>query len=75
MTALTWLHLTDLHVGMKEHSWLLPGVEDRLFDDLKQLHQRTGPWDLVLFTGDLAQHAATRASSRRSTRSSAGCGA
>ena len=46
MLTLTWLHLTDLHVGMKEHSWLLPGVEDRLFDDLKQFHQRTGPWDL-----------------------------
>jgi len=55
MITLTWLHLTDLHIGMSEQDWLLPGVEDRLFGDLTQLHERTSPWDLVLFTGDLVQ--------------------
>jgi predicted MPP superfamily phosphohydrolase len=38
---------------MDELSWLWPGVKDRFFEDLKKLHEKSGPWDLVLFTGDL----------------------
>ncbi len=50
-----WLHLTDLHQGMSGTSWLWPNVMGALFDDLARLHDLCGPWDLVLFTGDLTQ--------------------
>ncbi|EDN71044.1 Extracellular ligand-binding receptor [Beggiatoa sp. PS] len=50
-----WLHLTDFHQGMEEQGWQLPGVKNRFFEDLARLHEKCGPWDLVLFTGDLTQ--------------------
>jgi predicted MPP superfamily phosphohydrolase len=53
--SLGWLHLTDLHQGMSGTSWLWPNVMAALFDDLARLHDLCGPWDLVLFTGDLTQ--------------------
>ncbi|WP_438000571.1 metallophosphoesterase [Sorangium sp. So ce185] len=53
--SLGWLHLTDLHQGMGGTSWLWPNVMTALFDDLARLHDVCGPWDLVLFTGDLTQ--------------------
>ena len=55
MTSVSWLHLTDLHLGMAEQRSLLPIVKDRFFEDLKLLHAKCGPWDLMLFTGDLTQ--------------------
>lgn len=50
-----WLHLTDLHCGLGPDQWLWPNVREELFDDLAGLHERSGPWSLVLFTGDLTQ--------------------
>ncbi|MCP4702718.1 MAG: metallophosphoesterase [Gammaproteobacteria bacterium] len=58
-TYFSWLHLTDFHQGMDKQSWLWPGVKERFFDDLKRLHNKCGPWDLVLFTGDLTQQGRT----------------
>ena len=55
MTYFSWLHLTDLHYGLNEQRWLLPGIKERFFSDLHRLHSKYGPWDLVLFTGDLTQ--------------------
>ena len=55
MTSFSWLHLTDLHLGMVAQHSLLPAIKDRFFEDLKALHEKSGPWDLVLFTGDLTQ--------------------
>jgi hypothetical protein len=55
MRSFSWLHLTDLHQGLDAQSWLWPGVKDILFEDLTKLHERCGPWDLVLFTGDITQ--------------------
>ncbi len=55
-----WLHLTDLHTGMKEQNWLWPGVREIFFEDLKKLHDKCGPWDMVLFTGDLTQKGNTK---------------
>ena len=55
MTTFSWLHLTDLHLGMDEQLPLLPTIKDRFFEDLKILHDKCGPWDFVLFTGDLTQ--------------------
>ncbi len=51
----TWLHLTDFHQGMDEQSWLWPGIKENFFEDLKCLHDKCGPWDLVLFTGDITR--------------------
>jgi hypothetical protein len=55
MTSFSWLHLTDLHMGMTEQLPFLPVIKDRFFDDLEVLHKKCGSWDLVLFTGDLTQ--------------------
>lgn len=55
MASIGWLHLTDLHQGMAGATTLLPAVRQQLFQDLQRLHDTAGPWDLVLFTGDLTQ--------------------
>ncbi len=55
MRSFGWLHLTDLHQGLDAQGWLWPGVREALLADLERLHDRCGPWDLVLFTGDLTQ--------------------
>ena len=55
MTSLNWLHLSDLHCGGKNNHWAWPMVREIVFEDLKRLHEKCGPWDLVLFTGDLTQ--------------------
>lgn len=34
-----------------EESW--PAVRQALFKDLSEIHEEAGPWELVLFTGDL----------------------
>ena len=36
MTHFTWLHLTDLHYGMKEQHWLWPGVRELFFEDIDE---------------------------------------
>jgi predicted MPP superfamily phosphohydrolase len=55
MASIRWLHLTDFHQGMGDQDWLWPNVKEQFFDDLKKIHERSGPWDLVFFTGDLTQ--------------------
>jgi hypothetical protein len=53
-----WLHFTDLHCGQQDHEWLWPTFQKLLFDDLNKLNDSSlGPWDLVLFSGDLTQSA------------------
>jgi len=55
MTSFNWLHLTDLHLGMNGQTHLWPNIRDVFFKDLSKLHDSCGPWDAVLFTGDLVQ--------------------
>jgi formylglycine-generating enzyme required for sulfatase activity len=55
MSKFSWLHLTDLHQGMWSQDWLWPNVREEFFADLGRLHETCGPWDVVLFTGDLTQ--------------------
>lgn len=50
-----WLHLTDLHLGMDGLENLWQNVEKIFFDDLEYLCEKVGPWDLVMFTGDITQ--------------------
>ena len=54
-SAIRWLHLTDLHVGMDDQDWLWPRMRARFREDLKSIYKSADPWDLVLFTGDLVQ--------------------
>ena len=53
MTTIHFLHLTDLHMGAPEQNYLWPRIREEFFNDLRRLHDKCGPWDLVLFTGDL----------------------
>lgn len=56
MPGFGWLHLTDLHApGAGGMRTLWPNVEEQFLEDLGRLHDRTGPWDAVLFSGDLTQ--------------------
>ncbi|HVT17618.1 MAG TPA: NACHT domain-containing protein [Thermoanaerobaculia bacterium] len=49
------MHLTDLHYGLAGQRPLWPNVREAFFADLRKLHKRCGPWQAVLFTGDLVQ--------------------
>lgn len=49
-----WLHLSDLHVGQPGHGGLTQNFNEQFQTSLTELHGRCGPWDLILFTGDLA---------------------
>jgi len=51
----TWLHLTDLHVGMTNQDWLWPTLKTALYDDLEKIQKLSGGWDAVIFSGDLVQ--------------------
>lgn len=55
MKSFNWLHLTDLHFGLREQAPLWPNVREVLWNDLARLHDKSGPWNAVLFTGDLVQ--------------------
>ena len=51
----SWLHLTDFHYGLDGQDCLWPSLRQPFLDSLAELHERCGPWDAVLFTGDLVQ--------------------
>ncbi|KYG08867.1 hypothetical protein BE21_21130 [Sorangium cellulosum] len=55
MARFNWLHLSDLHHGMSEQLSHWPNVREIFYRDLATIHERSGPWDLLLFTGDLTQ--------------------
>jgi tetratricopeptide (TPR) repeat protein len=57
-TTVNWLHLSDIHLGLKGQGWLWPKLKQDFYDDLRRLASRVGPWDLVLFTGDITQRGA-----------------
>ncbi|HEX8690897.1 MAG TPA: tetratricopeptide repeat protein [Longimicrobium sp.] len=53
--SFSWLHLTDFHYGLKGQDCLWPTLREPFLDSLASLHEKCGPWDAVLFTGDLVQ--------------------
>jgi hypothetical protein len=54
-TTLRWLHFTDLHVGQKElEQGYWSSIKQALLTDLRRTTRSRGPWDVVIFTGDLA---------------------
>lgn len=52
---LSWLHLSDLHVGLEDHGTDWAQRIERFLDDVEEVLSVAGPVDLVLFTGDLTQ--------------------
>ena len=54
------LHFTDLHVGLDGLSWMWPTWKKAVKDDLARLHDDCGPWDVLLFTGDLTQRGSSK---------------
>ena len=57
MAEFHFLHLTDLHIGSSTQRAYWPGSKEEFYEDLKWSHDMAGPWDAVLFTGDLTQKA------------------
>ncbi|XXY51993.1 metallophosphoesterase [Sorangium sp. So ce269] len=55
MAHFNWLHLSDLHYGMSDQLSHWPNVREILYRDLATIHEHSGPWHLLLFTGDLTQ--------------------
>jgi hypothetical protein len=45
----SWLHITDLHVGMQNHSWLWPELKHLFFDDLERQAERVAKLKVVIF--------------------------
>lgn len=54
-SSFSWLHLSDLHAGMKNQSWMWPSLRDKIHDDLRYLIHKHQRWDVVVFSGDLTQ--------------------
>lgn len=53
--SFSWLHLTDFHYGLKQQGHLWPTLRQPFLDSLAALHSQCGPWNALLFTGDLVQ--------------------
>lgn len=52
---ISWLHLTDLHLGLQGAKPTWPVVRDIFYRDLEWIHTAAGPFELILFSGDLVQ--------------------
>lgn len=55
---LSWLHLSDLHLGAPDAPARACPLHPHWLDDLSRLHDRSGPWDLLVMTGDLTHSGA-----------------
>ena len=62
-----WLHISDLHVGMADQEWLWPTLKHSFYEDMREMLDTVGPWDLVLFSGDLTQRGASEEFDRLDT--------
>lgn len=60
MKTISYLHFSDLHIGLESQKTLMPKLKKDLHDDIKRLHKKTGNWDVVFFTGDLVQKGITQ---------------
>lgn len=54
-TTISWLHLTDLHLGLDGSSWLWPKVKRDFYKDMQRMSEQAGVPDVIFFTGDLTQ--------------------
>jgi small GTP-binding protein len=60
LAQLNWLHLSDLHLGIRSARLLRPEYREALELDLRRQHERSGPWDLVIISGDLTSRGTER---------------
>ena len=51
--SIGWLWLSDLHCGQHALQCLWPTLADQFFEDIRTLNKISGPWDLIIFTGDM----------------------
>ncbi len=63
----SWLHLTDFHYGLKGQDCRWPSLREPFLDSLAALHEHSGRWHAVLFTGDLVQSGETAQFERMQT--------
>jgi small GTP-binding protein len=59
VARLSWLHLSDLHMGVQSSRLIRPDYREAFEQDLRRMHARSGPWDLVFISGDLTQAGGT----------------
>ncbi|MGY4641662.1 metallophosphoesterase family protein [Pseudomonas sp. TE24901] len=57
VATFSWLHVSDLHAGMKDASHLWPQIRTQILKDLRRHLVEHGAIDLVVFSGDLTQMA------------------
>lgn len=55
MKSISFLHFSDLHLGLNSQNTLLSKFRNDLFQDIRKVHSYTGGWDIVFFTGDFVQ--------------------
>lgn len=55
ISSLKILHLSDLHFGMSGQKTLWPTFKNTFYKDIERLTKKAGPWETVVFTGDLTQ--------------------
>ncbi|MBW2737339.1 MAG: metallophosphoesterase [Deltaproteobacteria bacterium] len=52
MSSITWLHLSDLHYEKDPLNPFWGTMADLLLKDLKKVCDKSGPPDVIFFTGD-----------------------
>ncbi len=60
MARFSWLHLSDLQLGLSGSRLLRPEYREAFEKDLRKVHERTGPWDVVVLSGNLTQTGSPR---------------
>ena len=60
MARFSWLHFSDLDLGPSGSRLLDPRFREALERDLRKVHERTGPWDVVFLSGNLTHEGSTR---------------
>ncbi|MBF0463459.1 MAG: metallophosphoesterase [Nitrospirae bacterium] len=54
-TEFSWLHLSDLHWNEKVSNAKWSTIKNELYNDLDRIHKKAGPFDVVIFSGDLTK--------------------
>ena len=54
--SISWLHITDIHVGQSS-SWMWERMRQQFLSDIEIVIKKCGrPWDVVFFSGDFVQN-------------------
>jgi small GTP-binding protein len=60
LARFSWLHLSDLQLGLSGSRLLRPEYREAFEKDLRKVHERSGPWDVVVLSGNLTQTGSSR---------------